>query len=414
MIRQLERTHGDMNMFEGSYSVSEITAHIKDRLDSDPTLQDLWVRGEISNWSRPRSGHCYFTIKDAGAAIRAVMWRFAADRLSFLPQDGQAVLAHGKVSVYAPQGSYQLYVDTLQPAGRGALYAQFEAVKERLAAEGLFETSRKRPLVSFPARVGVVTSATGAALRDILHVLERRWPVVQVVLAPTLVQGEQAPSQIVAALQLLYRREDLDLIIVARGGGSIEDLWAFNDEQVARTIARSPVPTISGVGHETDVTISDFVADVRAPTPSAAAEVAVPDQTQVRVSLNGIQKTMTESVLGSLHKKGQQLGSLQQQLEKLSPELRIVRYRQHVDELVAQLERLGERRIQAWRERLAGLVGRLGGLDPHATLARGYAIVHKHGRVVQSTDQLAVGDELDVRVARGEFRAGVTSVEESG
>jgi len=400
-------------MFGESYSVSEITAHIKERLDSDPTIQDLWVRGEILNWSQPRSGHCYFTIKDAGAAIRAVMWRFAADHLSFVPQDGQAVLAHGKVSVYAPQGSYQLYVDALQPAGRGALYAQFEAVKERLAAEGLFETSRKRPLVPFPTTVGVVTSATGAALRDILHVLGRRWPIVQVVLAPTLVQGEQAPSQIVAALELLYGRDDIDLIIVARGGGSIEDLWAFNDEQVARTLARSPVPTISGVGHETDVTIADFCADVRAPTPSAAAEVAVPDQAQVRESLSGIQKTLTESALAYLHQKAQRLGDLQQRLDKLSPELRVVRHRQQVDELASALQRLGERSIQARRERLVGLVGRLAGLDPNATLARGYAIVHKQGRIVQSADQLSVGDELDIRVARGAFRADVTSVEEA-
>jgi exodeoxyribonuclease VII large subunit len=241
-----------MQMYQQARSVTEITAHIKSMLERDELLQDLWLEGEISNWSRSRSGHCYFTVKDEGASIRAVVWRSLASQLDFEPQDGLAVLAHGRVSLYEPQGQYQFYVSYIEPRGRGALYAQFEALKARLREEGLFTAERKRALPPFPQRIGVVTSPTGAALRDILNVIGRRWPLAEVVLSPTLVQGEQAPAQIIDALDALYQRPSVDLIILGRGGGSIEDLWAFNDEGVARAVYRSPVPVVAGVGHETD------------------------------------------------------------------------------------------------------------------------------------------------------------------
>jgi exodeoxyribonuclease VII large subunit len=390
------------------YSVTEITEHVKKKLDGDQILQDLWLAGEISNWSRSRAGHCYFTVKDTGAAMRAVIWRSSVARLTFAPQDGQAVLAHGRVSVYEPQGQYQLYVDALQPTGRGELYAQFEALKARLSAEGLFDSERKRSLAPFPACIGIVTSPIGAALRDILNVLGRRWPLVQVVLAPTLVQGDRAPPQIVAALQALYKHGDMDLIIVARGGGSIEDLWAFNDERVARAIAEAPVPVVSGVGHETDFTIADFCADVRAPTPSAAAEIAVPDQESVLGQLAITRSTLTESVLRHMGGARQRFQSLRQSLALCSPRVRIERDRQRTDDLQRRLDRACQHRVVLQQERLSGMMHRLRGLDPWATLERGYAVVRKDsGEIVRSAAQVHSGDALTVRVADGAFAARV-------
>ncbi|MBN1639768.1 MAG: exodeoxyribonuclease VII large subunit [Anaerolineae bacterium] len=390
------------------YSVSEITGHIKQMLDREDLLQDLWLEGEISNWSRSRSGHCYFTIKDAGAAIRAVIWRSLADRLTFSPQDGQAVRAHGRVSVYEPQGQYQFYVDAMQPAGRGALYAQYEALKEKLAEEGLFAAARKRALPTFPRCIGIVTSATGAALRDILNVLRRRWPMVRVVLSPTLVQGDQAPAQIVAALDALYARDDVDVIIVGRGGGAIEDLWAFNDEAVARAIAASPVPVIAGVGHEVDVTIADFVADVRAPTPSAAAELAVPDQVEVGAQLSALSSALADLMARRLREIALDLQAKRQALRRASPALRLSQHRQRVDDLSRDLERLSRYRLTLLRERAAGLCQRLAALDPQSALARGYAIVRgPDERVVRSVAQVHAGDLVTVTVVDGRFGARV-------
>ncbi|MCA9972288.1 MAG: exodeoxyribonuclease VII large subunit, partial [Anaerolineales bacterium] len=261
--------------------MTAVTLHIRQLLEQDDALRDLQVLGEVSNWKRAASGHIYFRLKDSGATITAVMWRNAAQAQSWLPREGDQVVAHGYVGVYPENGAYQLYVNRLQPAGKGQLYARFEALKEKLAAEGLFDEERKRPVTSLPRRIGVVTSADAAALRDILRVLSARWPLVDVVIFSTLVQGAEAPARIVAAIETANRYsrdvEPIDTLLVARGGGSIEDLWAFNDEGVARAIAASAIPTISGVGHEVDFTIADFVADVRAPTPSAAAAGAVPD-----------------------------------------------------------------------------------------------------------------------------------------
>ena len=395
-------------MSQVSYSVSEITQHIKSEIEGDPVLQDLWVEGEISNWKRSAAGHCYFTLKDAEAAISAVIWRTTAARLSFAPEDGQSVLAHGRVSVYEPRGQYQFYADFLQPVGLGSLYLQFEALKQRLDGEGLFAQERKRPLPPFPARIGVVTSATGAALRDILNVLGRRWPVAQVLLSPTLVQGAEAPPQIVAALQRLYARDDVDLILVARGGGSIEDLWAFNNEEVARTLATSPVPVISGVGHEVDFTIVDFVADVRAPTPSAAAEMAVPDQAEVYGQLGAALTVMAETVRQKVDLARRELEAQQRTLIRLSPMIQVARERQQVDDLQRRAQQAWWHRLSMARERLSGLEGRLHGLNPQATLDRGYAIVRgQDGGVVRRVSQVAEGERINVRVTDGDFAARV-------
>jgi exodeoxyribonuclease VII large subunit len=394
-----------------THSVSEVTAWIKGLLDEDDRLQNLWLEGEISNWFCSRSGHCYFTIKDPGASIRAVVWRTVAGQLGFEPSDGQAILAHGHVSLYEPQGQYQFYVDFMEPRGRGALYAQFEALKARLAGEGLFAPERKRALPTFPRRIGIVTSPAGAALCDMLNVLQRRWPLTEVVLAPTLVQGEQAPAQIVAALDLLYGRQDVDTIIVGRGGGSIEDLWAFNDEQVARALYRSPVPVIAGVGHETDFTIADFVADVRAPTPSAAAELAVPDQAEMRERLHRQIATLIEAAEARIEATRRALGHAEQALARVSPQARLAQHRQRVDVLCQQLAQAATHRLALLRERASGWVTRLDSLDPEATLARGYAIVRTStGTVVRRVSQVTSDDALAVRVTDGSFTVRVESM----
>jgi len=263
-------------------TVSAINAYLRHKLEADLTLQDLWLEGEISNWKAATSGHIYFTLKDAAASLRCVIWRSQAGQLFYLPQrEGEAVLAHGRISVYEAGGNYQFYVDDLQARGQGALYAQFERVRAKLAAEGLFDAELKKTAAEFPQKIGLVTSPTGAALRDILNVLRRRYPVAEVILAPAQVQGESAPLQLMAALAVVVQ-QNVDVIILARGGGSLEDLWAFNDERLARAIAACSIPIISGIGHEVDFTIADFVADVRAPTPSAAAELVTPDKVELK------------------------------------------------------------------------------------------------------------------------------------
>jgi exodeoxyribonuclease VII large subunit len=401
-----------------SFSVSEVTRHIKDKLETDERLRDLWVDGEISNWVRSRAGHCYFTLKDAQAAIRGVMWRSVVGQLSFAPQNGQAVRAHGYVSVYEPQGQYQLYVDALHSAGLGTLYLEYEALKAQLAAEGLFDAERKRSLPAMPECIGIVTSPTGAALRDILNVLRRRWPLLQVLVSPTLVQGERAPAQIVTALKALYERTDVaatprvEVILVARGGGSIEDLWAFNDERVARAIAESPVPVVSGIGHEIDFTIADFCADVRAPTPSAAAEVAVPDQSEVSQRLSLLEARNEDLWLERLSAWRSLLGELQRSLSRLSPRGRLDRSRQLVDEMGRRADRAWRLRATVLRERVTGLENRLEALNPLSVLDRGYAVVQRpDGSIVRSVSQTQIGERIDVRVSDGRLGTHVEEVQ---
>ncbi|MCL7453957.1 MAG: exodeoxyribonuclease VII large subunit [Anaerolineae bacterium] len=390
-----------------TWTVSQLTDYIKEVLEVDAGLQDVWLEAEVSNLTQSTAGHLYFTLKDSGAALNCVMWRSAAAQLGWLPKQGDAVVAHGRVSVYPARGLYQLYVDQLQPAGLGDLHARFEELRDRLKAEGLFDIERKLPLPAFPRVVGVVTSPQAAALRDVLNILQRRYPLVQVLLAPALVQGEQAPAQIVSALQALDTRDDVDLILLVRGGGSLEELWAFNDERVARAIAACRYPVITGVGHETDFTIADFVADLRAPTPSAAAELAVPDQSELRQRLQAWARQAEANVEWRLRQAREVLVQQQHSLRRLSPQARIDSDRQRVDDLIRRSSRALEHNLSLHRAGVAGFHARLAALSPNATLQRGYAIVRlaEVGTVVRSIQQVRAGDRLAIQVQDGEFGA---------
>jgi exodeoxyribonuclease VII large subunit len=390
-----------------TWTVSELTQFLKEVLESEPLLQDIWLTGEISNPRQYPSGHLYFTLKDADATLSCVMWRSAAGRLTWEPEQGVAAVAHGYISVYASRGAYQLYVDQLHPAGLGDLHARFEQLRDRLKAEGLFDEERKRSLPEFPRALGIVTSPQAAALRDVLHVLRRRYPLVQVWLAPTMVQGDQAPSQIVAALRALDARDDVDVILLVRGGGSLEELWAFNDEQVAQAIAACQRPVVSGVGHETDFTIADFVADLRAPTPSAAAELAVPDRRELGQRIGAWRTRLGESMERRVKGTRQDLDQQIKTLERLSPRARVDTHRQQVDDLTRRAHQALMHTMALRRTGLTGLRARLAALSPLATLERGYAVVQQEdtGAVVRSVGQVSTGDALLIRVRDGEFGA---------
>lgn len=388
------------------FTVSLLASRIKDTLEADSALQNLWVEGEVSNFYRHNnSGHCYFTLKDDGAQLRCVMWKGNATLLSRLPTNGEAILAHGYASIYPAQGNLQLYVDELHRVGTGALFAQFEALKARLDDEGLFDEAHKRALPPFPQRIGVVTAPGGAAVRDILHVLKRRFPIADVLIAPTLVQGAEAPPQIVAALNALDTCGNCDVIIVARGGGSMEELWAFNDERVARAIYACSTPIISGVGHETDFTIADFCADVRAPTPSAAAEMAVPDLEELMDGLEQRRNSLLQSISRCVSERRKSAQYQRLLLQRASPRAALNQQRQTVDDWCDALRRCQMHQLALYREQLSGISLRLQTLDPRATLQRGYAVVSEHGtnRLITSVQQVAAGDAVDVQVHDGRF-----------
>ncbi|MBK8988576.1 MAG: exodeoxyribonuclease VII large subunit [Chloroflexi bacterium] len=391
-----------------TWTVSELTAYIRELFAIDYRLQDLEVSGEISNFTQARSGHFYFTLKDAGAQIKCVMWRSAAERLLFQPREGDAVVADGRISIYEAGGVYQLYVEHMQPAGRGSLAVAFEQLKQRLGDEGLFDPAHKKPIPPTPRKIGIVTSADAAALRDILNVLNRRYPLAAVLIAPTLVQGADAPAQIVRALQWLDGRTDIDTIILARGGGSIEDLWGFNDERVARTIFAAQHPIITGVGHETDFTIADFVADRRAPTPSAAAELATPDIEEIRPLLQALQTLLRSELDDLIRQKRWRVQTLVRALAHLSPQARLENNQQRLDVTVARLDRAMGNRLARQRGRLAVLQAGLTAVSPLATLSRGYAIVRRaDGRIIRAVADAAPGDALMIQVSDGQIDAQV-------
>lgn len=395
-----------------SWSVSELTQYIRELFEIDYRLQDLEVSGEISNFSRARSGHLYFTLKDDKAQLKCVMWRSAAERLRFAPQDGDAVVVNGRISIYEASGVYQLYAEQMSPMGQGDLAAAFEALKAKLSDEGLFDAEFKKPIPQFPKKIGIVTSADAAALRDIINVLRRRYPLVSVLIAPTLVQGADAPPGIVRALRWLDGRTDIDTIIVARGGGSMEDLWAFNDEGVARAIFAAQHPVISGVGHEVDFTIADFVADLRAPTPSAAAELAVPDVSELRPYFTTIQQQMKTIVLERIGHYRWQVQTLKRSLSHLSPRVGVASNRQRLDGWQSRLERAMQRRLDQSAHRLNLLQTQLTAVSPTATLARGYAIVRDgDGRIVRTPAAVKSGDPLTVQVRDGQFGVTVSTKE---
>jgi exodeoxyribonuclease VII large subunit len=386
------------------WTVSKLTLYLRDLLENDYSLQDLWVQGEVSNFSKPNSGHMYFTLKDNTCSIRCVMWRPNVKRQVFMPKDGMAIEVHGTISIYETAGQYQLYADVIRPAGEGELYQEYLRLKARLEEEGLFDPERKRPIPRWPQRIGIVTSPTGAAIRDMLNTITRRYPLVEVVLAPTQVQGDQAPDGIIAALRKLNDAVCPDVILLARGGGSIEDLWAFNDENVARAIAASQAPVISGVGHETDTTIADFVSDLRAPTPTAAAELATPNKTDLLFGLDELQRRMGQAMESVLEDRSWGLSRMSSRLALLSPISRIRSYRQHNDELSARMQRGLQYHLQLEKTRLQALHLRLESLSPHAILKRGFAIIKdEQGRIVSSTAQVRPGQGLQVSVSDGQF-----------
>ena len=385
------------------WTVSKLTFFIRRLLEENEILQDIWVQGEISNLSRPASGHVYFTLKDSSAALRCVMWKTSAARMSVPLQDGKAVEVHGKIGVYEISGQYQLYVDQIRPVGEGALYQEFMRLKAMLEAEGLFAPERKRLIPMFPQRIGIVTSASGAALRDMLNILRRRLPLVEVILAPSPVQGVEAPPALVKALQSLVLQSP-DVILLARGGGSIEDLWAFNDERVVRAVALSAVPVICGVGHETDFTLCDFAADLRAPTPTAAAELATQITViDLRAALQNYKTRILSATLQLLAEQKTSLSSLVSQLRYVSPDRRIQSERQRVDELTRRAHSSLFHHIQLQSAHVRGMQRRLEALNPNAVLARGYAVVTRSddGSVVSRVMQ--AGEDMQVRVSDGEF-----------
>jgi len=393
-------------------SVSDLTGYLRQVLESDEILQDLWVAGEISNYSRPASGHLYFTLKDNKAAIKCVMWRNTAARLNFSPREGMAVEAHGGMSVYEAGGQVQLYVDTMRPAGEGALYQEFLRLKALLEAEGLFDPDRKRPIPMRPQTIGIVTSPTGAALQDMLNTLKRRYPITSVVIAPTQVQGSQAPPGIVAALNQLNSKIHPDVILIGRGGGSIEDLWAFNDEAVTRAVAASEAPVISGVGHETDFTLTDFAADLRAPTPTAAAELATPDKIELLGSITEIKNrhaALLQEVISNLRWEHNQL---QNRLVHLSPEHAINTYRQRLDELSYRFHQTLNTKLDHKTLQLKHLQHTLHSLNPQAVLKRGYAIVtaRKDGKLIRTTQQVQQDEVILIQFSRGSLDARITKI----
>ncbi len=400
-----------MALFDASprWTVTALTRHLRQLLEGDPDLQGIWVEGEISNLSKPASGHVYFTLKDTGAALRCVMWKTEAARLRLALQDGMAIEAHGSLGIYEVSGQYQLYADDIRPLGEGALFQEFLRLKALLESEGLFDPASKRVIPSSPRRIGIVTSRTGAALRDMLNTLRRRMPLAEVVLAPTPVQGEEAPPKIVEALRNLNRVAQPEVILLARGGGSIEDLWAFNDERVVRAVSSSQAPVITGVGHETDFTLADFAADLRAPTPTAAAELAtamtVLDLRQGLVERAQILTGYMEALFERLRSM---IEALQSGLRAASPVRKVQTERQRVDEMSRRGHTAQVHRFELAQARLMGLENRLTALSPLAVLKRGYAVVTKNKRVVASKSLVKEGDELNVRVQDGEFGARVT------
>jgi len=386
------------------WTVSELNRYLSDLFESNLNLQDLWVQGEVSNLALPSSGHLYFTLKDSSSSLRCVMWRNAVMKQTFIPREGQAVEVHGTMGIYEAGGQYQLYSDLIRAVGEGALYQEFLRRKELLEKEGLFDLDRKKPIPRFIQCIGVITSPTGAALRDIINTISRRFPLVEVVLTPTSVQGEEAPSQIINALNMLNRDIKPNVIILARGGGSIEDLWAFNDESLARAIAASDSPVITGVGHETDFTLADFTSDVRAPTPTAAAEIATPNYADLLDNLSDFKIRLERIAQNCIDNTHWRFNQYQHRLSLRSPLYRIRSNQQKIDEMLRRIYLAWENYVNIQRSHTIGLEQRLSSLNPQSILQRGYAIVtHIDNRLVSSVHHVQDGDVLNVNVQDGQF-----------
>lgn len=384
-------------------SVSQLNRYIKMNFDADENLANIFISGEISNFTNHyRTGHLYFTLKDDSAAVRAVMFNSSAKRLKFMPEDGMKVIARGRVSVYEASGQYQLYVDDMQPDGVGALNLAYEQLKEKLQKEGLFSELHKKPLPPYPEKVGVITSPTGAAVRDIINVLGRRFPYAEIVFCPVLVQGEGAHLQLTDAVNLFNSERAADVIIIGRGGGSIEDLWEFNDEGLARAVCNSEIPVISAVGHETDFTICDFVADMRAPTPSAAAELAVPDANELQYALSALKNRMFLNVSSGIADRRSRLEYLTSKGALKSPDEMLSNRSQRLDTAFSKMMSSYENRIGGKKVEFISAATALSKLDPMSVLMRGFAFVSdKNGKNVYSSQALAKGDKINVRFHDG-------------
>ena len=394
------------------YTVSDLNAYIRALLESNENLMDIWVSGEVSNLSQPRSGHIYFTLKDENAQVRCVIWRNHALRLAGQLRDGLLVDAHGAVGVYENGGQYQLYVDGIRTAGEGRLYQEFLLLKEKLQAEGLFDPERKRSIPAVPGIIGIVTSATGAALQDMLNTLRVRYPIADVVLSPASVQGDAAPLEIVAALDRLNQIIHPDVILLGRGGGSLEDLWAFNDERVVRAVVQSEAPVISGVGHETDFTLTDFAADLRAPTPTGAAVSAVPDRVELSAIVKGYERELDMLMRGYIEKGRALIQAGNMQLSYNSPSGKIRQYMQAIDHRAMELDHLKKNYFADMQRSLAVDSERLLSHDPRNILKRGYAIItDKKGRSVSSIKQVQLDQEIDARVFDGVIRSTVNETQ---
>ncbi len=391
-------------------TVSQLTSALKRLIEDNFLLEDVGIRGEISNFTAHTSGHLYFTLKDEAACIKCVMFRSQAQRLRFKPVEGMAVTVRGRISIYEKSGQYQLYVDDLAEAGLGNLYQAFEKLKNKLEQEGLFDPGRKRPLPPLPQKIGLITSPTGAAIQDMIQILRRRRPNLDILVFPAQVQGEEAPLSLIKALQDAGRFTALDLIIIGRGGGSLEELWAFNDERVARSIADFPEPVISAVGHETDFTIADFVADLRAPTPSAAAELAVPEQAILQRSVENCQKRLIQAVKRKFQNERRNLQRITQSRVFLYPGQMLNTRRQELDLFSEKMIRCVKQELRIRRECYLQIIGKLNTLSPLATLERGYSIAQKgDGRFIKRSDQVDIGEEIKLTLAVGELTLNCTS-----
>lgn len=387
-------------------TVTQVNRFLRSLIEGDGRLADITITGEISNFTQnSRSGHMYFSLKDSQSVLKSVMFAAAARRLAFTPQDGMKMIIRGRVSVYEPSGQYQLYAETMQPDGVGALALAFDQLKERLAGEGLFDPERKRPLPSWPMRIGVVTSPTGAAVQDILQILGRRWPVAEVVFCPVQVQGDAAVPQLILAVEKLNHARACDVIIIGRGGGSIEDLWAFNNESLARTVAWSQIPVVSAVGHETDFTICDFAADLRAPTPSAAAELCTPELEAQLENLEAYHQYFCGKALQVIGQLRQRTDLLLQRSPLSQPREYTRRRREILDSMTERLGLLAQSRVDGDRQRLSLLAGRLDALSPLKVLARGYGVIYRDGAAVRDLDALPEGEEVTLQAEKGRRQA---------
>lgn len=394
-------------------SITQINEYIRGKMDEDRLLLQLAVRGEISNYKMYSSGHHYFTLKDENAALKCVMFKTSASKLRFRPENGMKVIAMGRITVYPRDGAFQLYCSAMSMDGIGDLYAAFEQLKAKLAAQGLFAPEHKKPLPQFPKTIGIVTSSAGAAVHDMLRILKKRYPIVKVRLLPVRVQGAEAPGEIAAAIRYANHYKLADLLIVGRGGGSIEDLWAFNDERVAYAIYASEIPVISAVGHEPDVTISDYVADLRAATPSNAAELAVPDQAALQQSMDAAASAMASALSGKLRHARQRLHVLAQSPALVSPTGYLEQRQQSLEHLKSRLIGAQMQQIQRKKQRYIGNTAKLDAMSPLKVLTRGYSIVSADdGTIVRSVRQTAPGREVQVMLSDGSLRATVSDIKE--